>query len=185
LLDSYQAERHPVGREALPVTDLLQRLTVAPPVVRAVRPILARLVLGVKPLRSALRRRISGLFIAYPPPRGQRVHPWTGQRVPDASLGEARLYELLRGGRFTLLDHTDDGRVAHAAEEGWADRVDIVRASAAPADWPAHLLVRPDGYAAWASDASAPREQISAGRAALRHWCGPAIVDRVTHHGTL
>src|SRR5215211_9150217 len=176
LLDSYQAERQPVGREALRVTDLLQRITLAP---APVRPILARLVLGVKPLRRALRRRISGLSIAYPPPRGQRVHPWTGQRVPDASLGEARLYELMRGGHFTLLDRTDDGRVARAEEEGWADRVDIVRTSAAPPDWPALLLIRPDGSAAWSTNASAPGEQLSAGRTALSHWCGPAILDRV------
>src|SRR5215213_5868926 len=187
LLDSYQAERHPVGREALRVTDLLQRLTLAPPVVRAVRPTLACLVLGVKPVRRALRRRISGLSIAYPPPRGQRVHPWTGQRVPDASLGEARLYELMRGGHFTLLARTDDGRVARAEEEGWADRVDIVRTSAAPPDWPALLLIRPDGSAAWSTNASAPGEQLSAGRTALSHWCGPAILDRVKseRHGTL
>jgi hypothetical protein len=155
--------------------------------VGAVRPILARLVLGVKPLRRALRRGISGLSSAYPPPRGQRVHPWTGQRVPDASLGEARLYELMRGGHFTLLDRTDDGRVARAEEEGWADRVDIVRTSAAPPDWGALLLIRPDGYAAWATNASAPGEQLSAGRTALSHWCGPAILDRVKseRHGTL
>jgi hypothetical protein len=43
---------------------------------------------------------------------------WTGQRVTDASLGELRLYELMRGGRFTLLDRSDDGRVARSAEEG-------------------------------------------------------------------
>jgi len=51
--------------------------------------------------------------------------------VPDASLGESRLYELMRGGRFTLLDRTDDGRVVRAAEEGFSDRVDIVRTSTA------------------------------------------------------
>ena len=49
------------------------------------------------------------------------------------------------------------------------------------------LLVRPDGYAAWATHVSAPGEQLSAGRAALRHWCGPTIVDSVKseRHGTL
>src|SRR5215216_4838246 len=44
-------------------------LTLAPPVVRAVHPILARLVLGIKLLRCTLRRRISSLSIAYPPPQ--------------------------------------------------------------------------------------------------------------------
>ena len=54
-----------------------------------------------------------------------------GQRVPDASLSESRLYELMRGGRFILLDRNDDGRVARTVKEGWADRVDIVRSSIA------------------------------------------------------
>jgi 2-polyprenyl-6-methoxyphenol hydroxylase-like FAD-dependent oxidoreductase len=158
LLDSYQSERHPVGRQALRVTDLLQRITLAPAAVRVVQPVLARLLLGFKPTQRALRRRISGLSIAYPPPRGKRVHPWTGQRVPDASLGESRLYEQMHSGRFVLLDRTDDGEVARAAE-GFSDRVDVVQVpAAAMPDWPAALLVRPDGYAAWANDGSAPDE---------------------------
>jgi 2-polyprenyl-6-methoxyphenol hydroxylase-like FAD-dependent oxidoreductase len=179
LLDSYQAERHPVGAQALRVTDLLQRITVAPAAVRAVRPILARLLLEFKPTRRALRRRISGLSIAYPP-RGKRAHPWTGQRVPDASLGESRLYELMRGGRFVLLDFTDDGEVARSAEN-FSDRVNVVRVpTSATPDWPAALLVRPDGYAAWADDGSAPDELLSAGRTALRDWCGSASAYAAT-----
>jgi hypothetical protein len=180
LLDSYQAERHPVGRQALHVTDLLQRITVAPAAVRAVRPVLARLLLEFKPTRRALRRRISGLSIAYPPSRGKRVHSWTGQRVPDASLGESRLYELMCGGRFVLLDRTDDGEVARSAES-FSDRVDVVRVPTnAMADWPAALLVRPDGYAAWADGGSAPDELLSAGRTALRDWCGSASAYAAT-----
>src|SRR5215207_3711624 len=124
LLDSYQAERHPVGREALRVTDLLHRVAVAPGVVRAVRPLLARFLLALGPVRRAMRRRISGLAIAYPPPRGERAHPWTGQRVPDATVGESRLYELMRRGRFVLLDRTGTGEIARVVEEGCSDRVD-------------------------------------------------------------
>jgi hypothetical protein len=107
--------------------------------------------------------------------------------VTDASLGEF-LYELMRGGRFTLLDRSDNDRVARSAEEGWSGRAGIVRAlTAATSDLPAVLLVRPDGYAAWTDDASAPGEQLPAGRALLRHWCGSAIMDRERsqRHGTL
>jgi 2-polyprenyl-6-methoxyphenol hydroxylase-like FAD-dependent oxidoreductase len=188
LMDSYQAERHPVGHQALRVTDLLQRITLAPAAVRALRPVLARLMLGFGPARRTLRRRISGLSVAYPPPRGERAHTWTGRRVPDILVGGARMYELMRGGRFLLLDGTDDRGVAHAAEEGWPGRVDIVRVLvSAAADLPAVLLVRPDGYAAWATNASAPEDRLAAGCAALRSWCGPAIVDREKseRHGTL
>ena len=177
LLDSYQAERHPVGREALRVTDLLHRVAVAPGVVRAVRPLLARFLLALGPVRRAMRRRISGLAIAYPPPRGERAHPWTGRRVPDATVRESRLYELMRRGRFVLLDRTGTGEIARVVEEGCSDRVDAVRlAAVATSNWPTVMLLRPDGYAAWASDAPAPGERLSAGRAALQHWCGSATV---------
>jgi hypothetical protein len=75
-----------------------------------------------------------------------------------------RLAELTRNGRPLLLDFT--GAVGDLAA-GWADRVDHVVASAerAPADV---VLVRPDGYAAWAGS---PREIDSLG-AALRTWFG-------------
>jgi len=98
------------------------------------------------------------------------------------------MYELMRGGRFLLLDGTDDRGVAHAAEEDWTGRVDIVRVLVSTAaDLPAVLLVRPDGYAAWATNASAPEDRLAAACAALRSWCGPAIVDREKseRHGTL
>jgi 2-polyprenyl-6-methoxyphenol hydroxylase-like FAD-dependent oxidoreductase len=179
LLDSYHTERHPVGRAALRFTDLLQRFTVAPAVVRAVRPALIRLLLGLAPVQRLLRDRISGLAIAYPP-RDERDHPWTGLRVPDLAIGESRLYELMRDGRFVLLD--SDGEVTRAVREGWSDRVEVVRVEAAPYR-PAVVLVRPDGYAAWASDAPTPDERFSAGRAALQRWCGSEIkkVAEISH----
>ena len=60
----------------------------------------------------------------------------------------------------------------------WPDRVD----SATPADAidPATLadatlpivLVRPDGYVAWATDDTAPASRDAALRTALTRWCG-------------
>jgi 2-polyprenyl-6-methoxyphenol hydroxylase-like FAD-dependent oxidoreductase len=140
LLNSYEAERHPVGRAALRITDLLQRVTLAPAPVRAVRPTLARLALSLPPVRRAVRRRVSGLSIAYPPPGRRAEHPWVGKRVPDLSLGDRRLYEGLRHGRFTVLDRTSTGRFADEAANGWADRAMTIRAPhAAAPGWPVAL----------------------------------------------
>jgi hypothetical protein len=63
--------------------------------------------------------------------------------------GPTRLYEALRGGRFVLV--TSGNREAGAAPNGWRGPVTKV-APARPLG--VDLLVRPDGYIAWAADAS-------------------------------
>jgi len=89
--------------------------------------------------------------------------------VPDLTLADGRrVTELLHDARAVLLDR--DGTVADAAR-GWADRVDIVDATTA--DLPAAaLLIRPDGYVAWAADTFGAPEAAGL-RAALQRWFGP------------
>lgn len=106
-------------------------------------------------LRRRLRRLVSGLGVAYSAPRGS--HPWTGQRVPDVDLGETRLDERMRHGGFTVLDRTGDF-------DG-DDRAVVVRPSFDLPGWPPIVLIRPDGYAAWAG------EDSEGARAALDRWC--------------
>ena len=72
-------------------------------------------------------------------------HPLSGRMVPDFVLDDGRrVEELLRSARPVLLDLTGGLAVTH-------DRVDVVTATMAerPA---AALLIRPDGYVAWAAD---------------------------------
>ncbi|MBN6054770.1 FAD-dependent monooxygenase, partial [Nonomuraea sp. RK-328] len=160
LLDSYHTERHPVGAAALRLTDLLQRVSVAPPPVRAVRPFLARGALAIP-----MRRRVAGLSISYRPRDPRHAHDWEGRRVPDARLSTGRLHEALRHGRFLLVRH------AGADTTGWDGRV--AGAETADPAFPALTLVRPDGYAAWAGD------DPDSARTAITQWCGPA-----RHHST-
>lgn len=88
---------------------------------------------------------ISGIGIAYPAPRGS--HPLTGKRAPDLGLAEGRLQELLRDGAFVLVTPADAPTPT--------SRTPLVHAH-----WTSNrattLLVRPDGYVAWASDRSDP-----------------------------
>ena len=62
-----------------------------------------------------------------------------------------------------------DGNVADLAP-GWADRVDTVHAGIAnrPA---AAILIRPDGYVAWAADTFDPAAEAGL-QAALQRWFG-------------
>ncbi len=146
LLDSYQSERHPVGRSVLRSSGLLVRLAlVRSRWGRAVRNVATGVVLGIPPVGRRIAGMISGIGLRYPAPRGadRRV----GTRAPDVALHEGRsLYEALRGGRFVLLG-------ARAAELDLPSTVD----AATPRD---HVddrlvLVRPDGYVGWVGTAAA------------------------------
>jgi 2-polyprenyl-6-methoxyphenol hydroxylase-like FAD-dependent oxidoreductase len=170
LLDSYESERHPVGAQVLKTTDVFNKALVGDSaIVRA----LARRVIGVvlrfRKLRVLIGGRLTGIGIAYSP-RGHGAHRWAGRRMPDLQASEGRLYELLRDGRFALVSVAGtpgvDGVGVH-----WSDRVRGVRVErGALAEVPAVVLVRPDGYVAWASDAPIGDDVADA----VRTWCGPA-----------
>jgi hypothetical protein len=96
-------------------------------------------------------------------------HPLSGRLVPDLTLDDGRrVAELLHDGRPLFLDL--GGGFADVARD-WADRVDTV--GARMADRPAAaLLIRPDGYVAWAAETFDAAAE-SGLRAALRRWFGP------------
>ncbi|MET7334440.1 FAD-dependent oxidoreductase [Nonomuraea sp. NPDC005650] len=134
LLDTYHAERHPVGAAILAITDRLTRM-----VLTGSR---LQLELGRRAMAAALRtgpgrRRIlgllSGLEISYPPPT-PGAHPLTGRRAPDGPTTGGRLYEVLRDGRFVLISSGAAGQAA----QPWADRAALIAdAPGRPGDSPA------------------------------------------------
>jgi 2-polyprenyl-6-methoxyphenol hydroxylase-like FAD-dependent oxidoreductase len=175
LLDSYHTERHPAGRTALRFTDALMRLAVAPAPVRLLRSALAPTIMNWHPVSEMMRRTMSGLGIAYQVPAGTVDSPLAGTRVPDLPLAvdghKTRLYELMRGGRFLLVDTAslvDTAGTAAAAATPWLDRVTPIRAAGTLVGSATAVLVRPDGYLAWSGDHPDPAEV----RAALTQWCG-------------
>jgi 2-polyprenyl-6-methoxyphenol hydroxylase-like FAD-dependent oxidoreductase len=144
LLDSYQAERHPVGAMVVKASGNLIRLALAhTPPQRLARAVLATVVGRVGAVRGRFSGAVSGIGIGY----------GSHHRAADLALrGGSRLYEALRSGRFVLVGATIDG---------YADRIDQVeRAEPGPA-----LLVRPDGYIA----ASGTPDEV---RSAAPSWCG-------------
>jgi hypothetical protein len=166
LLDTYQAERHPVGEQVLRTSSALLRgaLLHVPAPLAAGRSAAVRTLSKVRPLANRMAGAISGLAISYPAPRG--AHPLTGRRVADLRLADGRrLYEALRTGRFLLVTpaggHLSDGRPAGSLADLLASSpTDLLagllaeHAETVALAQPARItvLVRPDAYIGWASD---------------------------------
>ena len=171
LLDTYEDERHPVGRATLRLTDLILRMAVAPAPVRAIRPHVVPGLLRNRKVSDRVRRLMSGLGVRYDRPEPVAGTVSVGRRVDDLPLvseGEhTRLYELADPTRFTLLDTTRAGGAARAAEP-WADRVRALHVRGELPEGADVLLVSPDGYAAWSGE----RPSADQVRAALTEWTG-------------
>ncbi|OBA70101.1 FAD-dependent oxidoreductase [Mycobacterium sp. 1554424.7] len=164
LLDTYESERHPVGERVM-MHSLAQIALMAPgPEVAALRTLLGELI-ALPDAATHMARLLAGNDVRYDVGDD---HPLSGWPVPELTLDDGRrVTELLHDARPILLDLGGVGSTA----QGWLDRVDIVRATAA--DPPAAaLLLRPDGYVAWAADALGPDEEAGL-RAALERWFGP------------
>ncbi len=161
LLDTYQAERHPVGEQVLRSSTALLHgaLLHVPAPLRAGRSAAVRTMSKVRPLANRMAGAISGLAISYPAPRG--AHPLTGRRVADLRLADGRrLYEALRSGRFLLVSPDAAGPSAASLAGPLAGHVETV---ALAQHARTTVLVRPDAYIGWASDdpAAAPGRALA------------------------
>jgi 2-polyprenyl-6-methoxyphenol hydroxylase-like FAD-dependent oxidoreductase len=178
LLDSYHAERHAAGQRALLQSRAQRALLADDDYARAARQLVSELLAYPEPLRH-VGELIAGSDIRYDMAAqgtaGQPVHPLTGGLAPDLRLatadGRTRVAELMRAARPVLLDFTEDGRLA-ASATGWDGPVTLLickpLTGTAPADG---LLIRPDGYVAWASGPGAAEPPGGLTRA-LGTWCG-------------
>ncbi|AJT66434.3 Anhydrotetracycline monooxygenase [Streptomyces lydicus] len=142
LLDSYHAERHPVGADVLDNTRAQMQLMSTEPGPQAVRRLLSELM-DFDEVNRYLIEKITAIGVRYDFGEG---HELLGRRLRDVQLKQGRLYELMHGGRGLLLDQT--GRLS---VEGWADRVDHVVDVSEELDVPA-VLLRPDGHVAWVGE---------------------------------
>jgi bifunctional hydroxylase/dehydrase len=175
LLDSYHGERHPVGERLLMNTQAQGLLFLSGSEMEPLRAVFRELI-QYQEVSRHLAAMVSGLEIRYDV--GGGTHPLLGARIPHLELvGEhikTSSTRLLHPGRGVLLDLEDNGRLRSRANP-WSDRVDIV--TAAPHDLPADsalagtaaVLVRPDGYVAWAAPGS--HHDLPT---ALETWFGPA-----------
>ncbi|KAA2265736.1 polyketide oxidase [Solihabitans fulvus] len=170
LLDSYHGERHPVAARVLWNVRAQVALMRPGPEVDPLRELFAEL-LDLPQVNDRLGRMISGLDIAYDV--GLPGVAAAGRLAEDRDLktadGPVRLARLLHAGRPVLLDLTDRADLRRVAEPV-ADRVDVVTALPVVDDGAGALLIRPDGYVAWAEHDH--RRDPATLRAALTRWFG-------------
>jgi len=176
LLDTYHAERHPVGARVLHNTAAQVALGGRDDRHQALRDTVSEL-LGMDEPRRRIAAMISGLDIHYDLGEG---HPLLGRRMPDLDLqtanGPTSVYALLHDARPVLLDLGGQGGFDIAP---WAHRVRLVDATydgvwelpvIGEVTAPAAVLIRPDGYVAWVgelSDSQLPN--------ALTTWFGAGV----------
>jgi 2-polyprenyl-6-methoxyphenol hydroxylase-like FAD-dependent oxidoreductase len=174
LLDTYHAERHPVGTRVLKHTMAQAALQRRDDRTQALVEAIGELANMEEPRRH-LTALMTGLDIHYELGEG---HPLLGRRMPDldviTSSGALRVYELLHDARPLLLNLGAPGSVDIA---GWADRVRLTDASH-QGEWelpvigvvtaPTAVLVRPDGYVGWVG--SGAQQGLAE---ALTTWFGP------------
>jgi 2-polyprenyl-6-methoxyphenol hydroxylase-like FAD-dependent oxidoreductase len=173
LLDTYHAERHPVGARVLQNTMAQTALTRGDARVDALRDTMSEL-LGMDEPRKRIAGMISGLDIRYDLGEG---HPLLGRRMPDLELattrGPMRVFSLLHGVRPVLLNFGAPGSIDITP---WTDRVALTDARydgpwelpvVGPVSAPDAVLVRPDGHVAWVGSATG-----TGLRDALTTWFG-------------
>jgi 3-(3-hydroxy-phenyl)propionate hydroxylase len=158
LLDTYHAERHPVGARVLHNT--MAQVALSKPGERhqALRDTMTELLSMDEP-RRRIAGMISGLDIHYD--LGED-HPLLGRRMPDLDLrtaeGAVRAFALLRDARGVLLNL---GEPSAWDTSPWSDRVLTIDAEY-DGNWelpvlghvaaPVAVLIRPDGHVAWVGD---------------------------------
>lgn len=199
LLDTYEAERHPVTARALEHTMAQTALQRGDDRSRALASVVAELA-GMDEPRRLLAGIVSGLDVRYDlggsdtspsggsdpddsggsdGTDGTRSHPLLGRRMPDLDLatdrGPLRVFELLHAARPLLLNLGAPGSIELG---GWANRVQLLDARydgvwelpvLGAVSSPSAALVRPDGHVAWVGEGDGGGLED-----ALRRWFGPA-----------
>jgi 2-polyprenyl-6-methoxyphenol hydroxylase-like FAD-dependent oxidoreductase len=171
LLDSYHDERHLAGHRAVMQSRAQRALSGRDEAAAGLRELMAELLSYAEPLRH-VAEVLEGDVRYTMPGHGAWPSPLVGRLAPDLPVdtpeGRTRVAELLRPARGVLLDFTPDG--AGLDTDSLAGRVTVVPARM-PDPPAAALLIRPDGYVAWAGHPAGP-DPLGGLPAALATWFG-------------
>jgi 2-polyprenyl-6-methoxyphenol hydroxylase-like FAD-dependent oxidoreductase len=165
LLDSYEAERHPVGARVLDWSRAQVAIMRPDPQMRALNAIVRDLI-GTRDGASYFAGRVSGLLTRYELGEG---HPLLGRGVPGFVFDDGgSVVEALRDGLGLLLDFGADAAL-ETMVRGHGRRIKYLAGRPRESLGLAALLVRPDGIVAWAAEGEPDRGALDA---AIAQWFG-------------
>ncbi|MEV7467861.1 FAD-dependent monooxygenase [Streptomyces kronopolitis] len=181
LLDTYDAERQGPARKVLENTRAQIALMNPDPYVTPLRDLLTSLM-GEAQANLHVAEMLSGVTVTYE--LDGEDHRLLGTFAKDLELrsedGKSVLPEHMKRCTGVLLDLGGRPEVAEAYEEwagtvDWAGRVKPVTGECDQEPGLAGMLVRPDGYVAWAADCDASGAELKKGlQKALTAWFGTA-----------
>jgi len=148
LLDSYQTERHPLGAQVLDWSRAQVAIMRLDPDARALNAIVRDLI-NTRDGATYMAGRVWGVDTNYDLGGG---HALAGRSVPNFEFEDgARIGELMHGGQAVLLDFGLNASLKTLANE-YGERMKYVSGRANEQFGLSAVLIRPDGFIAWASD---------------------------------
>ena len=167
LLDTYTAERHPIGAWALNWTRAQVAIMRPDPYAHAIASIIRDLV-QTRDGATYFVGKMSGMLMRYDLGEG---HPLVGCSAPDFELHDGtRLGEHLHLGKGLLLDLTK-GKQLQSVGEPWNQRLQYVSTRVVDSKGLLAMLIRPDGFVAWASESE---PELCDAAQSIERWFGGA-----------
>jgi 2-polyprenyl-6-methoxyphenol hydroxylase-like FAD-dependent oxidoreductase len=168
LLDTYTEERHPIGAWAVAWTRAQVAIMRPDPYARAIQSVIRDLI-QTRDGTTYFAEKVSGMSLRYNLPGD---HPLIGCSAPDFQLEDGtRLGEHLHNGKGLLLDFTGNNKL-HDLAKPWNNRLNYVSAQTKDNKGLTAILVRPDGFVAWAVESE---PDLSAAERSIEYWFGPVI----------
>ena len=168
LLDTYTEERHPIGAWALDWTRAQVAIMRPEPHARAMASIM-RDLMQTEDATTYLIGKMSGVLLRY---NLAGEHPLIGRSAPDFEFEDGtRLAELLRDGKGLLLDFAGT-RELQALCQTRRERLKYASFHATDNKGLTAMLVRPDGFVAWATDST---PDTIAAEQSMDRWFGNAL----------
>jgi 2-polyprenyl-6-methoxyphenol hydroxylase-like FAD-dependent oxidoreductase len=151
LLDSYFAERYPIGAKVLDWSRAQAAIMKPDPGARALNAIM-RDLMETRDGATYVAGRLWGVTTHYDLGGG---HPLVGHSVPNFEFEDGvRIGELMHDGQGVLLDF-DGNALLNALAIEYGDQLKYVSGQAKEQLGLSAVLIRPDGFVAWASDGDA------------------------------